>query len=211
MRVVSVTKSLSVAAVADGICQSQTPLAAGDLTINGALASGGVANLSSQRQVLFTFAADETGKTFTLYGTDDSGSPISESVAGAAATAVSVLNYKTVTRIAIDQASAGAITVGTNGVGATPPIVFDQYLTPFQLGISMQNVSGTVNYTLQNTYDDILKDGVTVDTKWWDHATIASKTADFEGSQLVPVKASRIKINSGTGSVTGKFVQSGIR
>lgn len=211
MRVVSVTKSLSVAADADGIAQSQAPATGVNFTLNGDLVVAGVAQLTSQRQVLYTFAADETGKSFYLEGTDDSGKTISETIAGAAATAVSVLMYKTVTRSYPIGALAGNVQIDTNGVGATPPIIMDQYNTAFQVGISMQNVAGTINYTLQYTYDDVVADGAQVSTKWWDHATIASKTADFEGSQLVPIKAFRIKVNSGTGSVTGKFVQSGWR
>lgn len=211
MRVVSVTKSLAVAADADGIALSQTPAAGANFTLNGAFATGGVAQLSSQRQVLFTFAADETGNSFVLEGYDDDGHPISETIAGAAATAVSVLMYRRVSRSYPVNTMAGAATIGTNGVGASVPIIMDQYLTPFQIGISMQNVSGTINYTVQYTYELIDQPWPTVNTKWWDHATIASKTADFQGEQMRPITAFRILVNSGDGSVTGKFVQAGIR
>ena len=107
------------AAAANNICLSQTPTA-GNLTINGALATSGVATMDNPRRVLITTGADESSRTFTIYGTNWSGNTISETMTGpVTTTGQSVLDYKTVTRIAISGNAAAALTVGTSGVGGS--------------------------------------------------------------------------------------------
>ena len=100
---------------ADSISQSQTPSGAGNLTINGAKASGGVATFDSARQVTITSAGNDSARTFTVTGTDVNGFSISEAVTGAnASAATSTKHFKTVTQIAVDDATAGAVTAGMN-------------------------------------------------------------------------------------------------
>lgn len=100
---------------ADSISQSQTPSGAGNLTINGAKASGGVATFNSARQVTITSAGNDSARTFTVTGTDVNGFSISEAVTGAnASAATSTKHFKTVTQIAVDDATAGAVTAGMN-------------------------------------------------------------------------------------------------
>jgi hypothetical protein len=216
-RSVRLTKTLA-AASATAVALSQTPLAAGNLTINGVSASGGVATFASQRRVLFTFAASEVGRVFTVYGTNESGSSIIEAVAGAASTAVTLLDFKTVTRIAVDGATAGALTVGTNGVGATPWISFDfeKHPVPFSLAVT---VTGTVNYTVQYTYDDLNSwqpyirnpnDASPILTTWNDPVLVAA-TASGETTFDNPITGWRIQINSGTGSIAAVGIQAGLQ
>src|SRR5262249_12609158 len=108
------TRSITVqlaASTANGICQSQTPGAAGALTLNGSLVSGGVATLAGTgvvRQVLLPTTADETSKTFTITGTNDCGNTITEQLTGVNnTTAGSAKYYQTVTSITISAAAAG--------------------------------------------------------------------------------------------------------
>lgn len=103
------------AADADSVCASQTPSGAGNLTINGANASGGVATFTAARQVTITCAGNDAGRTFTITGTDVDGTVITEDVSGADTdVSTSTKHFKTVTQIAVDDATAGAITVGMN-------------------------------------------------------------------------------------------------
>jgi len=103
------------AADADGIATSQTPSGAGNLTINGAKASGGVATFNAARQVTITSAGDDQARTFTITGTDVNGDALTEAVAGAdTAAATSTKHFLTVTQIAVDDATAGAVTAGMN-------------------------------------------------------------------------------------------------
>lgn len=204
-----ITKALAAASV-NNIATTQTPGAAGNLTINGSAASGGVATLDTQRQVLITQAADETGHTFTVYGTNDSGAPISEAVAGSSGASVHTnASFKTVTRVAISAAATGAVQVGTNGVGASAWKVLDTFVNMMNLGLSVI-VTGTVNYTMNYTYEDpnvpIVAGG---SPTAWPLSALAAKAANAEGNILFPVAAVQLVINSGTGSATLVVVQSG--
>jgi hypothetical protein len=105
----------TTAADADGVCQSQTPAAGGvqNLTINGALASGGVATFVAARFITITSAGADGGRTFTVTGTDVNGNAQTESITGPATTTVTGTKYfRTVTQVSVDGNTAGAITVG---------------------------------------------------------------------------------------------------
>ena len=198
------------AAVSNGIAQSQSPGGAGSLTLNGSLVSGGVATLDSNgnaRQVLFTFGADESAHTFTVTGTLlANGNSVTETVAGAAATATTVNFFFTVTSVTINAASAGTITVGTNGVGASPWKVVNHRKNPFQMGIGTILKSGTVNWTVQHTFSDVFDPAILPTA--FDHSVIASKAANTDGNYAFAPIAIRTKINSGTGTVRTEAVQS---
>lgn len=224
MRPVRITKALA-AADDDNISLSQTPSGAGDLTLNGAAAVGSpaVAVLDTPRRVLLTFAADETGHTFVVYGyrsTTQQSSPISESVAGTTAgTVATTQDFGQVTRISISAAATGAIKVGTNGVGSTHWVMVDYQLDPTSLAIAV-DVSGVVNYTVQYTYDDIMgayapSSSVWADssiTKVWDDTNLASVTSDGRTTVSGPVTAWRVTVNSSTspGSLAITGIQSGV-
>lgn len=210
MKATTITKALATAADADGICASQTPSGAGNLTINGALASGGAVTLDSARQILITTVSDESAKTLTVYGTDEVGQSISEDITGPnATTGTSVYMYKTVTRVAVSAAFTGAVTVGTNGVGASKGVLLNQYLDPFAVSIFVR-ISGTVNYTVQYTSDDHRASGFHWGAAdWTDHASMTSKTADTDSNIAYPATGIRVKINSGTGTATMIIRQAG--
>tara|TARA_R100000231_G_scaffold139352_1_gene120300 strand:+ start:839 stop:2725 length:1887 start_codon:yes stop_codon:yes gene_type:complete len=103
----------------DGVCASQTPSGSGNLTINGALASSGSVNFTTAaseqpRQVTFFGTGDESGKTFTITGTDFLGAAQTEEVTGPNNTTVSSTKYfNTITQIAVSAGTAAAIEVGS--------------------------------------------------------------------------------------------------
>ena len=115
-----VSSSGVAAADPDGICLSQTPGGASNLTINGALTSGGEATLSSTgvvaRNVSVTSGgSSETGKKFTITGTDSAGNAVSEEISGpgSSATVYTSKAFTIVTQVAVDGATSGAVTVGS--------------------------------------------------------------------------------------------------
>lgn len=207
-----VSQAITLAAADDdGICASQTPGAAGAMSINGQLASGGVATLTPYRsgyarQVLFTFAADETGHSFTVVGTGAQGETITEIVAGTATTAVTVNMFSSITSITISAAATGAIKVGTNGVGATRWINLDVFEDPFSASIQVV-VSGTVNFTTEYTYDDVQTNA---NPTLWPISALTSKAANTEGALTVACRYVRTKVNSGTGVATTTVIQPGL-
>lgn len=193
----------------DGIAQDQQPNAAGDLNLNGALVSDGVAVLTGAgmaRQVLITAAGNESGKALTIYGTNANGNPISETITGPNQTTATTTNFfRTVTRVSISAAADGNIKLGTNGVGSSRIVQPDHHKTPFNVSIGC-DVSGTVNFTVQHTFDDI---GDGTNLTWFDHATIAGKSSNIDGNYAFPVRGIRVKINSGTDTVKTTLIQAG--
>jgi hypothetical protein len=82
------------------------------LTINGALSSGGVATFTAARLITIASASDDSGRTFTVTGTDVNGNAQTETIAGPATTVTGTLYFRTVTQVTVDDDTAGAITVG---------------------------------------------------------------------------------------------------
>jgi len=209
---ITVTKTLAAASV-NNIALSQTPSGAGNLTLNGSTVTGGVATLDTARRVLFTFAANEAARTFVVYGTNEYGNAQQENVTGTASTAVTLKDYKTVTRISVDAATAGALTVGTNGVGASAWLSVSRSMTPSNISASVV-VTGTVNYTVQYTYDPDPfgftpnPSGPVATT--FNHPLLTAQTATAEGTFTYPVTAIRLVVNSGTGSAALTLLQAGI-
>jgi len=212
MQPIVVTVGPLTAASANAIALSQTTAGAANLNLNGALASGGVATLDVARRVLVTNAGNDSGITFTVYGTTYGGAVVSETLQGTSGSSVSTtIDFKTVTRVATSGAtSASGVTVGTNGVAGSRWVRLDSWANA---ETSIQcNVSGTVNYTVQVTMDDPNSPTNPVaigDVKWLntnDTDAVTSVANVFTNFQFTPTFA-RVLLNSGTGSVTTTFAQ----
>lgn len=154
-----------VAAVANGIALSQALGAAGNLTLNGSLVSGGVATLDSggaARRVVIHSVGDDSTLTWTIAGTKpDPGNSTqsiaaTETLAGAnAGDAVSLTDFLTVIKVSGSQATAGNVTAGTNGTGSGPWVPWDNFQPPFMVSVSAYVLSGAPEYQLDVTYDDV--------------------------------------------------------
>ncbi len=100
----------------DGISKASTPAAVGALTLDGALAVGGIATLSGQRKILIYSDGDDSGVTFAVVGQNSSGVAVTEIITGPNTTTVYSSNeYKTVTSVTISTAGTGNIEVGQVG------------------------------------------------------------------------------------------------
>ena len=98
----------------DGISTNATLSGAGNLTINGALASGGSVTFDQPRNVIITSAGDDSGDTFTVTGTDETGTAQTEAITGAdTGVATGTKFFATVTQIAASGASAGNVKAGS--------------------------------------------------------------------------------------------------
>jgi hypothetical protein len=213
MQPISVTVGPLAAASANAICLSQTPAVAGALTLNGALVTGGVAVLDKARRVLITCAGNESTRTFTIVGTSSSGNSLTETITGPnATTAQSVLDYKTVTSITISGAAAGAITVGTSGVASSRWVRLDGWAFA-QVGLQV-DVSGTINYTVQQTFDDPNDptNPIAAANVIWLNSTdsgVVAKDVDAQSFYAYAPTFIRITANSGTGSARLTAIQYG--
>lgn len=205
MRATTLTVGPLVAASANNIALSQTP--ASVFTLNGSTVTGGVAVLDTARRVLFTQAASESGKSYTILGTDANGAPQTEILpaAASATTVQSNLDFKTITLISISAGATGAITVGTNGVASSRWMRMDEYNNA---PTSVQcTVTGTVNYTVQQSLQDPnspTNPVTTYNVTWFpslDPAVVAATSTQVSYFQNPPLWA-RVLLNSGTGSVS---------
>ncbi len=208
MRPITATVGPLAAASANNIALSQTPGAAGALTLNGSLVVGGIAILDNPRRVLITTA--DTTHTFTVTGTTPTGSVISEVVGPITTSAYTTQDFKTVTSVTINAAATAAVTVGTNGIASTPWVRLDEWASP-PVGIQC-DVTGTVNYTVQSTYDDPNSptDPVSVSAVTWintNDTNAVNATAAVQTNFLFTPTYVRALLNSGTGTVAMKVIQ----
>jgi VCBS repeat-containing protein len=207
MRPIRITRAL-LTADDNGIAEVQQLVGAGDLTLNGALVAGGIAQLTSQRKVGMFSAGNISTVVFTIYGTDQVGNTISDTITGINNTTVSTtLDFLTVTRIAASAAVGSDVIAGTTGVGASQPIPLDMYLDPFNVSLFC-DVTGTVNYTAQFTFDDVFASAGPY--TWANHPDLTAATADGDGTYISPVTATRLVTNSGTGSIVMTVLQAGV-
>lgn len=191
---------------ADGVCASQTPLAAGALTIDGLLAAAdGTVTLATAQHVSVTCAGSDAARTFTVTGTDWLGHALTEAIAGSAGSITKgTKNFKTITSVTVDDATAGAITVGILGELETPWIPLNHYANPFNYGYQVD--IGVATFTVEGTFDDIQDASVTPIT----FVVQASGTADVAGVSTTPAQAVRVKVTAFTsGTITFKVVQAG--
>jgi hypothetical protein len=96
-------------------------------------------------------------------------------------------------------------TVSKTGTGSSSALVMNTNISPFNVGFGVV-VTGTVNYTVQHTFDD---PGVGF-TTWFNHPTVESQAANADGNYAFPVTGIKILVNSGGGSATLNLIQAGI-
>jgi hypothetical protein len=96
-------------------------------------------------------------------------------------------------------------TVSKTGTGSSSAIVTNTNISPFNVGFGVI-VTGTVNYTVQHTFDD----PATGFSTWFSHPTVASQAANADGNYAFPVTGIKVLVNSGGGTATLKLVQAGI-
>lgn len=211
MRPITVTVGPVGTVSATNIALSQTPGAAGALTLNGVLVTKGVAYLPTPQRVLIT--TTDTTHTFTIKGTTPTGAALSEVVTSNGTSVQSALDYATVTSIVISGGATAAVTVGTSGVASTSWVRLDEWANSY---VTIQcDVTGTVNYTIQATMDDpnsatspVLPSAV----NWLpsgDPAAVAA-TGSIATNFLFSPTYVRVLLNSGTGSVSSVFAQADV-
>ena len=116
-----------VAKSATAVCAAQAVAAAGNATINGASATGGVATFDYARTVnVDSTNAGDTTQTVTVTGTDYWGQAQTETIALNGLTLVAgQKSFKTITAVAVSALLAGNLTVGNEDVFGLPYRVTD--------------------------------------------------------------------------------------
>jgi hypothetical protein len=211
MRPVVVSAGPVGTTAANNISLSQTPGAAGNLTLNGSLVTGGVAMLPNPQRVKIT--TTDTTHAFTLTGTTPTGTLVTETLTNAGSSITSALDYMTITSIAINGAATGAVTVGNGGspLAATPWVRLDEY-SPGTVSIQV-NVTGTVSFTVQSSNDGNMDSPTGTPSSYvWittNDTNAVAATASLQTNFLIVPIWGRVLLNSGSGSIKAIFVQSG--
>lgn len=214
MRPMAFTTTALAAADTDSISLSQTPLGAGNLTITGALAAGGVATLTAATArprygllVTVKCAGADAARTFTITGTRPGGSTQTETIAGAnAGTTTGALYFETVTQVAVDAATAGAIEIGTAQAGGTDWMPMD-VAVPNQATTFSAVVTGTINYSVQYTNEDPFDRTITQLAKAHSVAALTAASASQTATATDLMRAMRIIIASGSGTLRVAITQ----
>ena len=205
--------------------RTATSVATGTVTLNGSLYSSatGIATLDQPRRVLFTSSGNDTGITFTVYGTDWNDMPVSEVVTGAnATTTYTVYDFKTVTSVVASGASAGTVSIGTNAIASSRPVFLDLYADSSTYIQTDTNGSSAITYTIQISGDNpnnaqigIGTDGY-VNARWINSGTAAlvnATSAQNANQAGVPTMIRCYISNAGSNtsaSVHVNFNQSGM-
>ena len=98
------------------------------------------------------------------------------------------------------------VIVSQTGVGSSATIPLNPFDNPFNVGLGVV-VTGTVDYTIQHTFDDVQNAAVT--PTWFNHSSLAALTINSNGNYAFPVSAIKILVNSGTGTATATIIQAG--
>lgn len=112
---------------ATAVCAAQAVAAAGNATINGASASGGVATFDVARNVsVVSSNAGDTTQTVTVTGTDYYGQAQTQTISLNGTTTVNGLKaFKTITQVAVSAALTGNLSVGSGDTFGLPYRVTD--------------------------------------------------------------------------------------
>lgn len=162
--------------------------------------------------ILGNAATNHSGKTFTVTGTDANDVAITDAIAGpnGVATVTTTKRFKTVSSVTVDATTdADTFDIGWTSLASTPWIPLDVLQAHFAVGVGVVLVSGSVNYDLERTYDEI--DTNTAAQVAYNDGTMAGKTASSEVGLSTPVKAIRLDINSHTSAVVRFTVLQGDR
>ena len=96
--------------------------------------------------------------------------------------------------------------VGTQTSSVYTP---DHYISPMNVALSVR-VTGTINYTVQYTFDDVFAPTYTPGSgNWVNHPSLTAQTTTLDSNIAYPVTGVRIVGNSGAGSAVLTIIQAG--
>jgi hypothetical protein len=205
MRPISFTRS-QPAADADSIVSAQSLSVSGAITLDGVLVSNGVATLTVPAVLTATNAASYT-INFVVTGTGPAGQSQVETLAlTASGTVTGSLSFATVTGIVASAAAAETISIGNGVAGYTAWLPLDIY-TPNQVTNISGKTSGTVNYSVEYTNEDPFDLSIQQLAVPHPAGSLTGASGDETHFTTTLMRAVRLKINSGDGSVRFTVVQ----
>ena len=95
-------------------------------------------------------------------------------------------------------------TITQTGVGSSAVCPVDFRAQVFAIGIGCV-ITGTVTYSVQHTFDDIYDP--TIIPTWFTNAYAVNQSANIDTNYAFPIKALRVTVSAGTGSVAMTVLQ----
>jgi len=192
------TKTFTMAVLdRNGISTAQQTAEAANLTITGALATGGVATLDVPRHIGIYCAGDINTVTFTVYGTDRYGNSITETITGVNATTVNgTKNFKTVTQVAADAAVGTNVEVGSTNQADTAiyAVSYRAPSTTYQVELS---ASAGLTWAFEYTTRDVLGISLPEDSITW-FTDLSAQTGNADNVTEGSITACRLAITNWT-------------
>lgn len=205
MRPISFTRS-QPAADGDSIVSAQSLNVSGAITLDGSLVVSGVATLTVPAY-LTVFSEKSATVSFAVTGTRPGGGTQTETIAlTASGTVTGSLAFATVTQITASAPTSATISVGNAVTGYTDWIPLDIY-TPNQVTNISAKTSGTVNYSVEYTNEDPFDRSIQQLAVPHPNASLTGASGDETQFTTTLMRAVRLKINSGSGSVRFTCVQ----
>jgi len=190
----------------DGISASQTPGGAGNLTIGGALASGGSVTFTDAQIVAIYSGSNIAARVFTVTGTDRFGAAMTETITGVNAGTVSgVKMFKTVTQIAVDAGTGAAVEAGVTGLLKTGWYQLRNRNGDFGASVGV-DISGTCTFSIEYALAPI--SGAVADDSivGWTESAGAGKSADTFLPITSPIYAVRLNVTAFTSGTLGLYI-----
>jgi hypothetical protein len=159
--------------------------------------------LDPPRRVEIDSVGDDSGITFTVYGTDRANTPIEETVQGENAdTAVTVKIFKTVTRIVASGDTADDVEAGWGTESVSSWIILGNFKGNYDARVVGVVPDGaTVDYDIEVTSQNILRDRITGDEADDILQLTANDTDRYDTILTAPYAAARLVLNSGDAPV----------
>lgn len=195
---------------AAGVGSGDTIVISGIATIDTSSAN----NNAVGRRIVVAYTGTDT--SFTVVGTNGTGNVITDTIVGASGVGQSNLDFVTVVSITPVGGGLTGVTAGTNAVGSSPWTTLNWHATSStNISVEVELVSGSATYTVEYTYDDPnnLLAGLTYPGALSTITPAALKgpaSATGDGSFTVPIAAVRLTINTGTGVLRARVLQSSI-
>jgi len=115
------------------------------LVLGGALASGGAVTFDQPRNITILSAGNDAAKSFTVVGTDETATAVTESITGAnAGTATGTTHFATIASITAVGNPAGNVSAGTSNSVAAP--IFGGRLRLLGLYAVNTGTAGTITF-----------------------------------------------------------------
>jgi len=181
---------------ADGLAAANDSSGA-TVTLDGVLTSGGTYTAADgfghKIDITDTATVDQSGATFTIIGTNANGESITDSFLGPGSTLTvsSTKFFKTITSITIaSPAVGGTVNIGTNDEVESQTIPLE-WRDSDGTTVAIMGSSGTYVVDIQETFDNILADGVATANFYDIHA---DKSAD--GPFILTARATGVRVQT---------------